>query len=151
MSIIFQLYRAEDLSALNPDSIEAFRKASEDVLWRTPEVLSTVRNRAFEVFKQLIPEEPDPTVIIDQIDQVDSTDRYLDMLALLFDRADVGRLSVHQRDILRWAIICEITHSAAALQVCQRILDRKLAALTGRTADTFGSDAEISYRHFERP
>src|SRR6516162_4040621 len=111
MSVIFQLFCAADLQKLAPEQLEALKMTVSYALNTDREVLDPVKDRAYEVFRQLANRDPAQRLI--------SIDASKGMLLQFFSEAELHGLSAQDLDILKMAIICEITHSPAALQVVQ--------------------------------
>jgi len=109
MSVIFQLFCAADLTKLAPEQLEALKMTVSHALNTDRDVLDPVKDRAYEVFRQLASRDPAQQLI--------STDASKGMLLQLFSEVELHGLSAQDLDILKMAIICEITHSPAALQV----------------------------------
>ena len=107
MAIIFQLFRAEDLDRLTPTQLNRLRVAVVQAMEDSSN-LPSVQTRATTVFQQLralnsnqpaSPAEPSRTLLFQ-----------------FFSPADLALLSAQQREILEWAIVCEVTHSRLALE-----------------------------------
>ena len=127
MSIIFQLFRADYLSQLDPTALDLLKqvvrrhfRADEFVDTTRNTILETsplveqgvvdqaiehIRNRASAVFQQLQPQPPPPTIAPGPFDLTQPLFRQL------FTAGDLNnRLTPHQSDILEMAISCEVTH-----------------------------------------
>jgi hypothetical protein len=136
MSVIFQLFCADDLTQLAPEQLEALKMTVSHALNTDRDVLDSIKDRAYEVFRQL-EQNRNPS------QQLISTDASKGMLLQLFSEADLHGLTAQDLDILKMAIICEITHSPAALQVVQTKAYALFTMYTGRQPG--GSDA--FYQH----
>jgi hypothetical protein len=127
MSIIFQLYRADYLSQLDPDVLDALKQTVKDSFDRLQfvdltrnttlrasslvdpglrdQVVAKIQERARQVFAQLQPQPPSPIVPPGPLDLTKP------LYPQLFDQQDLdNRLTPQQRDVLEMAISCEVTH-----------------------------------------
>lgn len=125
MSIIFQLFRADYLSQLDATALDVLKQAvtrhfradefvdtTRNTILETAlvdlglveQAIAHIQNRAREVFRQLQPQSPPPTVLPGPFNLTQP------LFPQLFSTGDLNRLPSHQRDILEMAISCEVTH-----------------------------------------
>ena len=135
MSVIFQLFCSDDLKGLAPAQLEALKLTDNHALNADQDVLDSVKDRAYEVFRQVAQRDPTPQSI--------ATDASRGMLLQFFSETDLQGLSAQDLDILKMAIACEITHSPAALRVVQAKAYALFTMYTQR--QPVGSDA--FYQH----
>jgi hypothetical protein len=133
MSVIFQLYRAEDLQNLGAQ-LEDFKREVGRIMNTTPVVLEHARDRANTVFAQLTPQaNPQPSLPPN------------DVLSQLFTPAQIERLDDQQRDILRMAISCHLAHIDEAIEAIRTEADQVFRRLTNGMNP---QGADIPYTHF---
>jgi hypothetical protein len=127
MSIIFQLYRADYLSQLDPSVLDTLKQTVKNSFDREEfvdltrnttlssshlveqelldQVVAKIQERARRVFVQLQPQPPDPIV------PPGKPDPTRPLYPHLFDLQELNnRLTPQQRDVLEMAISCEVTH-----------------------------------------
>jgi len=123
MPVLFQLFSADDLQLLGPAELITLRKFIKEVAERPPSVPEEIKQRAYEVFRQLTspttpinpPNPPTPGLpIIDQ----------------LFSANDLAQLDMQQRYILDMAIACEVLYSFRSLEAIKQRADAKFRDLT---------------------
>ena len=137
MSVIFQLFGAEDLKKLDPHQLEGLGKAVGEALDNNTTVLEQVKPRASEVFEQLKAIPPTTTGVM-AAPQSPGPPR--GMLFQLFNISDLEKLSRKQIQILEWAIRCELAHNPDALLAMRDIIYPLFRDYTGGV-DPIGSDA----------
>jgi hypothetical protein len=123
MSVIFQLFCAEDLKNLNAAQLDDLKTYIGEVMNNDLEVLDTVTKRADEVFKQLTNNSPEtprpihsPVSQANDPSQVNQTPPSLGPLPKLYNQTDLVKLDTGQKiEILKWSITCEMTHSPDSL------------------------------------
>jgi hypothetical protein len=107
MSVIFQLFSAEDLRDLTPVQLESIKNAIRDALQNPPRVPDQVKGRIYEVFRQLTSKLPSNPPV--------SPDPSSPILYQLLSEEDLRLLDHKQLDILKMAISCEMANSFYAL------------------------------------
>jgi len=114
MSVIFQLFSADDLKGLNMRQMNELKEMIGKIQ-SSPKVLEAVKVRADEVFKQL--KGHDPT------EGLPPSPEQAGMLVHLFHEPDLADLSEEEKTIIEWAVICEVTHNEAALLAIRKQAD----------------------------
>ena len=125
MSVIFQLFRVEDLKYLEAYQLDDLRTYVGNIL-NIPDVAERVKPRAHQVFKQLTGSDAKgPTSTSQQA----SSGVAEGMLLNLFSEEDLQKLNDGKHlELLKWAIICEMTHSDQALRVIKRYVYERFAS-----------------------
>ena len=123
MSVVFQLFCADDLVKLSASQLDELKTTVGRAIKFSPSVLETVKSRADEVYEQLTDRTPTPHLV--------SSNHSQGMLGQMFDSEDLKALDGQQVDVLKMAIECAITHSPEALQAVKEEVDPLYVAYTG--------------------
>jgi hypothetical protein len=135
MSVVFQLFCADDLQKLDETQFRQLKEAVIAALNTSPAVLDKVKDRADTVFEQLKQRR--------STQQGVRLEPNMNLVARFFNDADFNSLSQQERDIIEWAIVCEETHSPDVLQVVRDQVYPLFRQHTG--GDPTGSD--VFYQH----
>lgn len=144
MSVIFQLFSAEDLKKLSAVQLDDLKSYVVYVMNNEQSVIDEIGSRARDVFAQLTEPLPGELPKAQAPLPAPLPSRELEgVLLKIFDEAQLRDLSGEQIEILKWAIICEMTHSKAALEAIKALVYERFKGY--HKGDPQGSDA--FYQH----
>jgi hypothetical protein len=150
MSVIFQLFSAMDLKGFNSHQLKLLRDEVVKALYE-PAILAHIKKRADQVYEQLTARQPTQKPISDPCPaplSIPADERK--RCPQMFTEADLEPqvITNEQREILEWAIECELQHSYRVLEDIQTRANYFFSRLKN---GNLPQGHDTSYSHIDDP
>jgi hypothetical protein len=143
MTVIFQLFSAEDLQQLNQEQLKQLRDIIRDELETSSQIRATLKPRAEEVLRQLLPAST--YSLPASLPSPPSLDPLQSLPNQLFRAEELAQLDGTKLKILEWAIECERNSSPHVLDVIRKRVYAWFQGLPGKSSTSIPKpDAEYS-------
>jgi hypothetical protein len=148
MSVIFQLFSAMDLTGVSTADLNKLRDEVVNALYE-PAILAHVKRRADQVYEQLTTNRPTQKAISPLSQPAASIPKdQRPRGPLLFEANEYQALSAEQKQILEWAIECELQHSYRVLVAIQTRVNYFFSQLKG---GHLPQGHDTNYSHIDDP